>query len=326
MALANATQEKDSTTTRFKDITFDKFFPLMLKNLLDKSDSTTCNIYGVNSVNSTFGSFSLSFKIALPSEVRLIDYTFSEIYRKKFDRKFNIPFPVRYLTIEVQYNHSRKYIGASIHHLLFSPTLQHDAILNQYDIKNHIGSFLSNSYDFLQQCTIFCAAWQYGKSFRDYDIDLLLDAVDSTLENYYWSSYNNHWYYSFYTSPSFYMMLRDLSADLDFQSPLYQELKSKALTEKIDDLDSFSKSKYLGCLKTKSGFGNAASEEHIIDNYLLLEELEKHPDYWASIPSDRIISSPIPDLSNYLNANTFKLNPKNVDNFIENVSKSIGIK
>jgi hypothetical protein len=294
--------------------------------LMQDSRLTTCNIYGVqqNSYGMATEKCSISLKIFLPPEIRIIDYTFREVHGNKYDRKFSIPFPRRLLTMTINYSHAYRNVSAKISHIFFTnEKISYAKDETKITIPNkQFGSFLSNCRPFDYPDTIFCAAWDYSKTLKSYNPQFLADAVYATLENYYWSSYNNHWYYSCYRSPSLFFLIRDLSQNIKFESSLFKALQKDSSDSSIKNIISYKTSKYYKNVAQYGGQTNACDSAHIKDYYLVLGELEKNPTYWTKFKSP--FYSSVPDMTHY--NPSIILFPKKKEEFIHQFISSLGVK
>ena len=215
-------------------------------------------------------------------------------------------------------------VSGSISRLFFSADQQHDAASLSFQLDHQIGSFLSNSHPYNYNSTIFCPHYEYRKTYRSNNpiaVDSLTEGLHKILENYYWSSYNNHWYYHCYPSPSMFMLIRDLGSDLDFKSDFFKNAAQSTKGSKIRSHNSYLETPYFKEAKPFAGQWNNAQAEHVEDYYKLLEALEIHSTYWTDLTSSKIINAVVPDTLSYLLHGMIYLQPKKRDEFISKVSK-----
>jgi len=322
-----------------KEVSFSDFLYQSIDELVQDVRFTSSNLIAANVVGSNIGKglgrFSINFIYSLVPEVRNVFYTFREITAEKLDKTFAIPFPNRYLSIPLSFSSTTSNYGgkteiavsysAKIGFLLYSALHQHDLAKQTLNLKSHIGSFLSNSRFYNSDLT-FCSAWGYNKNYKTHTKDHLTEAIYQTLQNYYWSQYNNHWFENCLRSPSIFLMMRDLSKGIKFEGVAFQKMQKLSKT-KLATHDGYIKSAYFAHVYglQQNEWNNHPSISMIKDYYKLLEALQKVPDYWNNLSEKKHIVAPLGGLLNsfYQTKNLIYFNAENPKAFVDSLHKAL---
>lgn len=268
------------------------------------------------------------FFFAIKPEIRVVNYTFSEIVGTEWDKLFSLPFPWRYgvITVTVQsYTDGSASVSAQFPNLSYAPYKLHGKRILKLEEMLQMGSFLSNSYPWKERGTTFCQAYYYHASYspqKPYDHTSVAVALAKILENYYWSQYNNHWYQQCFPSPSIYALIRDLCCDVTFNSTQFSKLQSLAVGSGYTNVDQYLASPYWEYVRQFNAINNHASERVVFDYYSVLSQLEANPEYWNGFGPGSVPASHIPDSKAYLDG-IVQRGSKSQNEFIAAITKGI---